>query len=104
MIQLPHAPPFNNLMKPALIYTLTFLITQNSRSQKNLHIILSKWACQSTTPPVPEGKMRVVGIKAVKIVSTKAVLIVAFTLTNPGANNFLTLAFAASHAQRQHVA
>jgi len=58
----------------------------------------------NTTPPVQEGKMQVVGIKAVKIASTKAVLIVAFTLTNPGANNFLTLAFAASHAQRQQVA
>ena len=89
---------------------------------------------------VSEGKMRVVGIKAKKISSTKAVLIVKFispqclknvqmqmfctslepktkegqgadlsiiialTFTNPGANLFLTLAFAASHAQRQHVA
>jgi len=35
-------PPFNNLMKPASIYTLTFLITPNSRSQKHLHVILSR--------------------------------------------------------------
>jgi len=79
----------------------------------------------------PEGKMCVVGIKAKKISSTNAVLIVKFisppsfknvkmqmfctslesnTKQGKGAdlsivqNHFLTLVFAASHAQRQHVA
>jgi len=88
---------------------------------------------------VPEGKMRVVGIKAKKISSTEVVLIVEFispislknmhmqmfctslepktkqgqgadlsimialTFTNQNANHLLTLPFAASHAQIQHV-
>ena len=41
MIQPLRALPFNT-MKPASIYTPTLLITPNSRSQKHLHVILSR--------------------------------------------------------------
>ena len=41
MIQPPRALPFNT-MQPALIYMPTLLITPNSRSQKHLHVILSR--------------------------------------------------------------
>ena len=34
----------------ASIYTQTLLITVNSRSQKHLHVILSRLACQNTMP------------------------------------------------------
>jgi len=80
MIQPPHALLFNT-MKLALIYTLTLFITEKLEIAKAL-------ACHSVeinlpkhyapNREVPEGKMRVVGIKAKKISLTKAVLIVKF--------------------------
>jgi len=48
MLQPPHALPFNT-MELASIYTQTLLITAKSKSQKHVHVILSRLACQSTT-------------------------------------------------------
>jgi len=81
MIQPPRALPFNT-MKPALIYTPTLLITPDSRLQKHLHVILSRYAGAKALRPKSRGaggqdaQGQDCLVKAKTILSTKAVLIV----------------------------
>ena len=70
-----------NTMKLALIYTQTWLISAQSKSQKHLHIIHSEIGLPKHYAPnhlIPKGKMRLAAVKAKKISSKKDVLIVKF--------------------------
>jgi len=69
------------MMKLALIYTQTWLISAKSESQKHLHIIHSEIGLPKHHAPnhlIPKGKMRLAAVKAKKISSKKDVLIVKF--------------------------